>query len=180
MPGSPTREGNRLFSDVKLLRQICLRWEGRRLKPDADRIAPLVKAIEAEKVAALALELRLQRKLRRVPLLLVREMARHKSHRPLVADTLAAVIQRPDELCEFVALYWKDGRTPLSAQVKKGLAAAFPKFTEAQLAKYDRRGRIRLRDVLFLVHAKPRDTAQAAVWKKLIWGRLANRHGNGN
>jgi hypothetical protein len=33
-----------------------------------------------------------------------------------------------DELSEFVAIYWKDGRVPLSGQVKKGLAAAFPKF----------------------------------------------------
>jgi hypothetical protein len=27
--------------------------------------------------------------------------------------------------------------------------------------------------VLFLSHAKPRDAAQASVWKKLVWGRLA-------
>jgi len=57
--------------------------------------------------------------------------------------------------------------------VKKGLAAAFPKFDEYALAKYDRGGPIKLRDVLFLSHAKPRDEAQAAVWRKLIWGRLA-------
>jgi hypothetical protein len=111
-------------------------------------------------------------KLRHAPLLLVREMARHKSHRGLVADTLAHVIQRADELAEFVAIYWKDGRIPLSGQVKKGLAAAFPKFDEYALAKYDRGGPVKLRDVLFLCHAKPRDAAQASVWKKLIWGRL--------
>jgi 60 kDa SS-A/Ro ribonucleoprotein len=58
--------------------------------------------------------------------------------------------------------------------VKKGLAAAFPKFDEHALAKYDRGGPIKLRDVLFLSHAKPHDEAQAAVWKKLIWGRLAS------
>jgi hypothetical protein len=99
-------------------------------------------------------------------------MARHKTHRAPVSETLANVIQRADELAEFVAIYWKDGRVPLSGQVKKGLAAAFPKFDEYQLAKYDRGGPIKLRDVLFLSHAKPRDEAQAAVWKRLIWGRL--------
>lgn len=57
---------------------------------------------------------------------------------------------------------------PLSGQVKKGLAAAFPKFDEYQLAKYDRGGPIKLRDVLFLCHAKPRDEAQAEVWKRLV------------
>jgi hypothetical protein len=89
-----------------------------------------------------------------------------------VAETLASVIQRADELAEFVAIYWKDGRVPLSAQVKKGLAAAFPKFDEYALAKYDRGGPIKLRDVLFLAHAKPRDEAQAEVWKRLIAGEL--------
>jgi hypothetical protein len=61
---------------------------------------------------------------------------------------------------------------PLSAQVKKGLAAAFPKFDEYALAKYDRGGPIKLRDVLFLSHAKPRDEAQAETWKRLIAGEL--------
>ena len=60
-------------------------------------------------------------KLRHVPLLLVREMARYATHRSLVAATLAAVIQRADELTEFVAIYWAEGRVPLSAQSKRGL-----------------------------------------------------------
>jgi 60 kDa SS-A/Ro ribonucleoprotein len=111
-------------------------------------------------------------KLRHTPLLLVREMARHTTHRRLVAETLARVIQRADELAEFVAIYWKEGRVPVSAQVKKGLAAAFPKFDEYALAKYDRAGPIKLRDVLFLAHAKPRDQAQADVRKRLIAGEL--------
>jgi hypothetical protein len=106
-------------------------------------------------------------------MLLVREMARHASHRGLVAETLVQVIQRADELAEFVAIYWADGRCPLSAQVKKGLAAAFSRFDEYALAKYDRANAVRLRDVLFLTHAKPRDNAQAELWKRLIAGSLA-------
>src|SRR5437667_7280489 len=136
-------------------------------------IAELVPKVAAEKVAALAVEAREQMKLRHAPLGLGREMARHQTHRALVSETLARVIQRADEFAEFVAIYWKDGRVPLSGQVKKGLAASFPKFDEYQLAKYDRGGPIKLRDVLFLSHAKPRDSAQAGVWKKLVWGRLA-------
>ena len=57
--------------------------------------------------------------------------------------------------------------------MKRGLAAAFPKFDERQLSSYEDAGPIKLRDVLFLCHAKPRDDQQAGVWKKLIWGRLA-------
>ena len=139
----------------------------------AERINSLVPQVEPKRVAQLAIEAREQMKLRHAPLLLVREMARHATHRRLVGETLERVIQRADELAEFVAIYWKNGRVPLSAQVKKGLAAAFPKFDEYQLGKYDRGGPIKLRDVLFLSHAKPRDAAQASVWRKLVWGRLA-------
>jgi 60 kDa SS-A/Ro ribonucleoprotein len=106
------------------------------------RIRELVPKVEASEVAALAVEARIVMKLRHAPLLLVREMARHATHRALVAETLARVIQRADELAEFVAIYWADGRAPLSGQVKKGLAAAFPKFDEYALAKYDRAGGI--------------------------------------
>ncbi len=83
------------------------------------------------------------------------------------------MIQRADELSEFVAIYWAGGRQPLSAQVKKGLAAAFGKFDEYALAKYDRAGAVRLRDVLFLSHARPVDEAQAALWKRLAENELA-------
>ena len=173
--GAPARQ---LAPEHQLRRSVlaCLLWESLFYEDGieiAGRIAELVPKVPAEKVAALAVEAREQMKLRHAPLLIVREMARHATHRRLVAETLERVIQRADELAEFVAIYWKDGRVPLSAQVKKGLAAAFPKFDEYQLAKYDRGGSIKLRDVLFLSHAKPRDAAQAGVWKKLVWGRLA-------
>jgi 60 kDa SS-A/Ro ribonucleoprotein len=173
--GAPARS---LTPEFQLRRSVlaCLLWESQFYEDGveiAGRIAQLVPKVPAEKVAALAIEAREQMKLRHAPLLIVREMARHATHRRLVAETLERVIQRADELAEFVAIYWKDGRVPLSAQVKKGLTAAFPKFDEYQLAKYDRGGPIKLRDVLFLSHAKPRDAEQAGVWKKLVWGRLA-------
>jgi len=173
--GAPARQ---VSTELQLRRSVlaCLLWESQFYEDGveiAGRIAELVPKVAVEKVAGLAVEAREQMKLRHVPLLLVREMARHKTHRALVSETLARVIQRADELAEFVAIYWKDGKAPLSGQVKKGLAAAFPKFDEYQLAKYDRGGPIKLRDVLFLSHAKPRDEAQAEVWKKLIAGNLS-------
>ena len=172
--GAPARN---ISPELQLRRSVlaCLLWENQFYEDGveiAGRIAELVPKVAPEKVAALAIEGRGRMKLRHAPLLLVREMARHKAHRALVSETLAQIIQRADELAEFVAMYWKDGRVPLSGQVKKGLAGAFPKFDEYQLAKYDRGGPIKLRDVLFLCHAKPRDEAQAAVWKNLISGTL--------
>ncbi|MGA9668779.1 MAG: TROVE domain-containing protein [Terracidiphilus sp.] len=153
----------------------CMLWESEFYEDGvqiAGRVHELVPQVEAEKVAALAVEAREKMKLRHAPLLLVREMARHATHRGLVAETLARGIQRADELSEFVAIYWAGGRQPLSAQVKKGLAAAFSKFDEYALAKYDRAGAVRLRDVLFLSHARPVDEAQAALWKRLAENKL--------
>jgi 60 kDa SS-A/Ro ribonucleoprotein len=158
----------------------CLLWEGEFYEDGAEiaqRICGLVPQVAADRVAALAVEARERMKLRHVPLLLVREMARYASHRGLVAETLARVIQRADELAEFVAIYWADRvsgkKQPLSAQVKKGLAAAFVKFDEYALAKYDRAGSVRLRDVLFLSHAKPVDATQEELWKRLVANELA-------
>jgi hypothetical protein len=180
-PRPRTHEGARarvITPEQTLRRSVlsCMLWEGEFYEDGvqiAGRIHELVPQVEAEKVAALAVEARERMKLRHAPLLLVREMARYPTHRGLVAETLERVIQRADELSEFVAIYWAMGRQPLSAQVKKGLAAAFGKFDEYALAKYDRAGAIRLRDVLFLCHARPVDEAQAALWKRLVDNQLA-------
>jgi len=110
--------------------------------------------------------------LRDVPLFLVRELARRKGAGTLVAETLEHVIQRADELSEFVALYWTPRKQPLSAGVKRGLAKAFTKFDAYQLAKYNRDAAVKLRDVLFLSHAKPINAEQAALWKRLVENTL--------
>jgi hypothetical protein len=180
-PRPRTHEGApaRVITPEQALRRSvlsCMLWEGEFYEDGvqiAGRIQELVPQVKAEHVAALAVEARERMKLRHAPLLLVREMARHSTHRVLVAETLERVIQRADELSEFVAIYWAGGRQPLSAQVKKGLAAAFGKFDEYALAKYDRAGAVRLRDVLFLSHARPVDEAQAALWKRLAENELA-------
>ena len=173
--GAPARA---VTAEQALRRTVlsCMLWEGEFYEDGvqiAGRVHELVPKVDAAKVAALAVEARGKMKLRHAPLLLVREMARHATHRALVGETLECVIQRADELSEFVAIYWAGGRQPLSAQVKKGLAAAFGKFDEYALAKYDRTGTVRLRDVLFLSHARPVDEAQAALWKRLAENELA-------
>jgi 60 kDa SS-A/Ro ribonucleoprotein len=153
----------------------CLLWEDTFYEKGNDiakRIAELVAKNEPEFVAELAREARDKMQLRHAPLFLARELARRKGTGPLVADTLESVIQRADELGEFVALYWTPKKQPLSAGVKRGLARAFTKFDAYQLAKYNRDSVVKLRDVLFLCHAKPKNEEQAALWKKLVENTL--------
>jgi 60 kDa SS-A/Ro ribonucleoprotein len=177
--------GRRFGAEQELRRTLlnCMLWEDTFYEDGvtiAERIRQLVAKVAPDTVAALAIEAREQMKLRHAPLLVLREMARLESHRRLVADTLARVIQRPDEMTELLAIYWADAlgplqqrkRQPISAQIKKGLAKALTKFDAYQLAKYDRDGAVRIRDVLFLVHAKPQDAEQEKVWKQLVDGTL--------
>lgn len=172
-----TEEGGKA-SRIKPIEELrrtvmaCLLWENSFYEDGeevADRIKRLVPLCDPREVADMAIEARSKQRLRHVPLLLVRELCRHFR----VASTLAEVIQRPDELAEFLSIYWSEGRTPIAKQVKMGLGWAFQKFDEYQLAKYNRDNAIKLRDVLFMVHAKPRDDAQAALWKRLADGELA-------
>jgi 60 kDa SS-A/Ro ribonucleoprotein len=178
---SRTHEGAKTFSqdaETELRRTVCacLLWEDSFYESGvsiADRISSLVSKIDPLRMYDLALWARNEMKLRHVPLLLAREMAKLPDHKFIVADVLADIIQRPDELTEYVSMYWKDGKKPLSAQSKKGLARAFQKFNEYSLAKYNRPDAVKLRDVLFLSHATPKDKTQEALWKKLIDGKLA-------
>lgn len=133
----------------------------------AAEIARLVPQVEPATVAAIAWEARVQQKLRHVPLFIAREMARHKTHAALVGDLLPQIIRRPDELTEFVALYWQDGKQPLSKQVKRGLADAFARFDAYQFAKYNRDTAVKLRDVMFLVHPTPATPDRAALYKQI-------------
>jgi 60 kDa SS-A/Ro ribonucleoprotein len=177
-----THEGARahaqLTDEQRLRRAVlsCLLWEDEFYEDGeaiAARITALAASVDPEIVAKLAIEARGEMNLRHAPLLLLTVLAKTGAGREkLVANTVEAVIQRADELSELVAIYWRNGKRPLPAQFKKGLARAFQKFDAYQLAKYDRPGPVRLRDVLFLVHAKPAATEQAKIWAQLAEKQL--------
>jgi len=144
----------------------CMLWEDTFYETGeqiATRIANLIKQVDPHIVANIAVDARTNQKLRHVPLLIAREMARIDTHKGLVSKLLPEIIQRADELAEFLAIYWKDGKCPISAQVKKGLAKAFGNFNEYSLAKYNRDGAVKLRDAMFLCHPKPPDVGPSTI-----------------
>lgn len=133
----------------------------------ADRIAALVPKLKFETVAQIAIDARTKSKLRHVPLFIAKECLKHFKGRK-VGDMIMQVIQRPDEISELLALYWKDGKRPLAKQLKLGLARALNKFDEYELKKWDGgNAAIKLRDVLFLVHARPQNAKIAHIFAKL-------------
>lgn len=149
----------------------------------AGRIRTLAEATKPEIVAQIASDARNVMHLRHAPLLLLEVLSRTGAGRTdqLVAKTIETCIQRADEMAEFIAIYTNGGDRrkadkgrgrQFSAQVMRGLALAFRKFDDYQLAKYDRDGKVRLKDVLRIVRPKPVDEAEAARWLLAREGKL--------
>lgn len=136
----------------------------------ANRIKKLIPKVGLKYVADLAREARGAGCLRHVPLWLAREATRHYQG-AAVGDLIADVIQRADEIPEFVAIYMEGSASrnaPLSAQAKRGLALAFDKFDEYQFQKWDRKHSAwRLRDVLFLVRPRTSDKKRRKLYKRI-------------
>lgn len=142
----------------------------------AERIHDLCQSpqITPDEIAEMAIEARSKMYLRHAPLWLMVSLLDRavkqpasKGHEPRlrftkfsgIREVLPRVIQRADELAEFIAMYWKDKRRKLPWQVKQGLREAFAKFDAYQLAKYSRDSQVTLRDVMFLTHPNPGKSA---------------------
>ena len=175
-------------AEARLRRSVmaCLLWEDEFYEDGetiADRIVGLVAQVDPATVAGMAIEARQKQNLRHAPLLLISALAKTGARTgagAIVADLIPQVIRRADELAELLAIHArvngvspKEVKKTIPAAMKRGLAAAFGRFDEYHLAKYDRAGPVRLRDVLFLTHPKPRDEAQAALWTRLADNKLA-------
>jgi hypothetical protein len=173
--------------DEALLRRAvmaCLLWEDLAYESGSKgalNIAGLIPKVDPETVAKIAIETRTKQKLRHVPLWMALQMLNHKDHKAYVREVLNAVIQRPDQITDAIALWLnkvkKGGKkrgqpAKLPKQFRLAIADIFPRFSEYQLAKYNRDGEVKLRDAMFLGHPKPKDNEQAEVWKKLVSGAI--------
>ena len=137
------------------------------------RIKKLCESCSCDEIMDVALDASETYYLRHVPLQLIVEALKKPIKSSNISDIINLIIKRPDMMTDLLALYWKDGKKSLANQLKRGLAKAFTKFDEYQLSKYNRDNPIKLRDVLFLCHAKPKDAQQEDLWKRLINKTLA-------
>ena len=154
--GAPARHITEI-QELKRTLMSCMLWENNFYENGvsvADRMKSLVSSIEDKAaIAELAVYARSKGNLRHAPLLITRELVRNGYN---AKTLLQDVIQRPDEIAEFMAIYWAEGKTPIANSVKKGLALALKKFDAYQLSKWNKSGKaVTLRDVMFLTHAKP-------------------------
>ena len=138
----------------------------------SDEICRLIPLCAPEEVYNIALKARKEQKLRHTPLFIAVEMCKYDEHRKYVRQLLPQIITRADMLSDFMALYWHEGKKPLCKQAQFGLADAFYNFDEYQFAKYDRDAPIKLRDVMFICHPKPRNEEETALYKRIAERKL--------
>jgi len=173
-----THEGgkaSRINPKDQLRRSVlsCLLWENTFYEDGvsiAERILSTAESCNSEFISQLAIQARNDYRLRHAPLWLCVALA--KKGGSIVSKTLSEVIQRPDELGEFIAMYNHNGKQPLSSQIKIGLGNAFNKFNEYQFAKWNRKAQVNLKCVLMLTHPKPKDEAQSILFKKILEDKL--------
>lgn len=171
-----THEGgkaDRIPAKYELTRTVatCMLFENTFYEPGtaiAERIVELCRKVKPSDIYDLAVYAREDLKLRHVPLFLALQFIANSRGNPAARELLTKIIKRPDEMGEIVSLYWKQGKKPLPAQLKKGLAACFHKFNEFQFAKWDSANdAIRIRDVMFLTHPKPIGPVQATLFNQI-------------
>lgn len=151
----------------------CLLWEDTFYesgKAIGQRIKELCAIVHVDDILKIALKAKYEMHLRHVPLLLIREAFRRSASvmtlgtetlysfddRRLAGLALEHCITRPDDITEFLSIYWSENpNEPLASAAKRALGRAFHKFTEYSLGKYrmERRA-IKLVDALRLVHPK--------------------------
>jgi hypothetical protein len=172
-PSPRTHEGgvaSRISKKEELKRTImsCLLFENSFYEDGvsiADRVTSLAKEVKIEDAITIMKMASKEYKLRHAPLWLALALLQRDG---LAPEDIAAVITRADSLAEILAMYWKDGKRPLSHKLRKALDIAIRMFSEYSLAKYDRDGAVRLRDVFRIVRPKPTSLEQSELWKKAV------------
>ena len=177
--GLVTHEGGSAVgaSAEKLLERAvscCMLWEDSFYEDGqeiAKRIESYVGYVEPQKCVEIAVRCREKMLLRHAPLLIAVAMLKFPAHRKLVRELLPKIIWRPSEMLETLAIYWKDGKRPIAAQLKNALRDTFGKFNEYQFAKTPDNKAIKLRDLMRLVHPKP-ESGKEVLYKNIIAGTL--------
>jgi hypothetical protein len=157
----------------------CLLWEDSFYESGesiASRVKSLILKVTQEEAREVLYDAKFKNKLRHMPLYLLVLFAERGW---LKSDDVKDIVTRPDDMTELMALYLKEIRgddknkkRSFDHQLVKGLSKAFGKFDEYQLAKYNRKTEVKLKDVLCIARPKPKNKEQADLWKRLLEGKL--------
>lgn len=156
---------------------------------DAELVADVqaVAVVDPEFVLRLAAYTRQVMNIRSTPVAMLVQAAAIPACKPFVRKWTPAIVQRVDELTEVIA-YWvvrhgaigssgaKGGEHAFPNSLTRGLQDALGQFDEYQYAKYDRDGRVTLRDALRILRPSPVGEAQSALFRYLVKGTVDAAH----
>lgn len=128
--------------------------------------------IDPAYLANLAIYARKEMNLRSISHVIVGELAQSINGKKYVRETINNVVLRVDDMTEILNYYINNYGKPIPNSMKKGLADKFITFDEHTLAKYNRNNDIKLKDIICLVHPKPKNKEQSDLFKRLIEGNM--------
>ncbi|MEA5060787.1 MAG: TROVE domain-containing protein [Candidatus Pelethousia sp.] len=163
----------RMDDDTKLVTMVLTSafGEPKYYGNTSGEIISLAEKTDMGFVARLAVYARREMHLRSVAHALCAVVARHG--RAYTRPAVAGVIQRADDITEILGAYLSLYGKPIPNGLKKALADALNRFDEYAFSKYKgERNALKMRDVLCLVHPKPKDAAQGALFHKILNGSL--------
>lgn len=141
-------------------------------KDQLERLKALIKGNDPLFAAKLAVFARNEFGMRSVSHVIAAEIAATVKGQEWTKNFINSVIHRPDDMTEIMAYHIAKNGKPVPSCLKKGLRAAFNKFSTYQLAKYRAEGaEVSLVDLANLVHPVPTDKNREAL-AKLIKGEL--------
>ena len=145
-------------------------------KEGLDKLQKLIKQIKDKKfLAKSAIYARNEFGMRSITHVVASELASIVKGEPWMKEFFNMVVHRPDDMTEILSYYLKDGKKAIPNSMKKGLAKAFAKFDEYQLAKYRSSNKdVSLIDLVNLVHPTPTEKNKTAL-EKLVKGELKSK-----
>ena len=137
-----------------------------------DKVIELMSKVDPLFAAKTAVYARTKYGMRSISHVVAAELVKLVKGQDWTKRFVAKVVYRPDDMSEILAYYLNKYKKPIPNSLKKGLALAFNKFDEYQLAKYRGDGQaVSLIDIINLVRPKPSNSNSEAL-KKLVEGTL--------
>jgi len=138
---------------------------------NSDELIRLAQSVNPAFVSRLAVYVRREVHLRSVSHALCAVVAH--SGKEYIRPVVAGVVERADDITEILSAYLALYGKPIPNGLKKALARELNQLNEYELAKYKgEQNELKMRDVIALVHPKPKDKAQAELFGRVMAGTL--------
>ncbi len=170
------KKAYKLSNEMLLASKVMTSFiEDKFYKGSADELSELIdlsKKVPADFLAKLIVYTRATMNMRSVTHLLIAILANRSDGKEFVRKVCSKAILRVDDMTEIMACSINLFGKPIPNSLKKGINDALNRFDEFQLAKYNRQGAVKLKDLLMICHPKAKSEEQNILFKKILDDKL--------